>query len=456
MKRFTTVFLSTCISMLGGAAFLFAAGAGWYTEGDFAPGQRIAVTVSNPLNVEHKDCPITIQRTALPDQNIQELWVTVVDPALPPNPKDPTMEDLKKAGAEVLRKETNGHFVEYQLDDVDKDGIWDELFFLTNLKARETKTIYVYVGFTERGLIPHKTHAGVGYYGRHVVPFWEAEYIGWKLWYPTDVDMHGKRTPMLTAYPEYQGNLGGYYMPMEMGTDIMSVANTFGAGGICLFENAAIPDSVSRPRFTPFSEKGPLHDSRYTFDVVANGPLRSIIRAKTMNWRSGKGEYALEQLYTAIAHKSYATCRVQYTEFNPDNRDVRFGCGIREIMNQNDSFNQGGTVISFGKNVNPYPPQTFSGSTIVAYRDFRVGFEAIAMVVKDSYQPKYRNIKGFSGNHVFSFPVTPDMKYEYMIAGAWNEGAVNKTPEEFKKYVLDEANFFNNPVKLTIGGMETK
>jgi hypothetical protein len=125
-------------------------------------------------------------------------------------------------------------------------------------------------------------------------------------------------------------------------------------------------------------------------------------------------------------------------------------------MNQNDSFNQGGTVISFGKNVNPYPPQTFSGSTIVAYRDFRVGFEAIAMVVKDMYKPQYRNIKGFNGNHVFSFPATPDLKYEYMIAGAWNEGAVNKTPEEFKKYVQDEATLYNNPVKIAIGGMENK
>lgn len=456
MKRTRVLLYSALLGLLGGAVILPAASNGWYTEGNYIPKQRIAVTLANPLNVDRPECPIIIRRTELPDQNIKELWVTVVDPSLPPNEKEPTIEDLKKAGAELIRKETNGHFLEYQIDDIDKDGIWDELFFLTDIKARATKTIYIYLGLTERGLVAHKTHAGMGYYGRHMVTFWEAENIGWKLWYPTDVDMHGKRKPMLTAYPEYQGNLGGYYMPMEMGTDIMAVGNTFGAGGICLFENSAHPDSVSRPRFSPYSEQGPVLDTRYTFDIIANGPLRSIIRAKTMNWRSGKGEYELEQIYTAIARKSYSTCTAQYTKFITDNRNVRFGCGIREIMNQSESFNQGGVVISYGKDVNPYPPLTFSGSTIVAYQTFRVGFEGIAMVVKDSYKPQYKNIKSFSGNHVFSFPVTRDKKFEYMIAGAWNEGAVNKTPEEFKLYVLDEAELYNNPVTSTVGEVESK
>jgi hypothetical protein len=448
--------LPTFMGFLFTTGVSFGAGGGWYTEGDFAPSQRIEITLTNPLDVDRTGCPITIKRLDLPDRNIKELWVTVVDPSLPPNEKDPTMEDFKKAGAELLRKETFGHFLEYQLDDLDKDGIWDELFFMTDIKARETKTVYLYLGFTERGLIAHKTHAGIGYYGRHIVSFWEAEYIGWKLWYPTDVDMHGKRKPMLTAYPEYQGNLGGYYMPMEMGTDIMAVANTFGAGGVCLFEQPSLPDSVSRPRFSPHADTGPINDTRYSFDVVANGPLRSMIRVKTMNWRSGSGEYALDQLYTAIAHKSWATCAVTFSEFDPVRSGVMFGCGIREIMNQYDSFHKGGTVISFGKNVNPYPPATFTGSTIVAYRDFRVGFEGIAMVVKDIYKPEYRSIKGFDGNHVFSLPVTPDLRFEYLMAGAWNEGAVNKTPEEFKKYVLDEALLYNNPIRISLGKVESK
>ncbi|MDP2984694.1 MAG: DUF4861 family protein [Candidatus Latescibacter sp.] len=446
-----------CVLGLFTGAFLSYSADGWYTEGnDFIPKKRIKVILTNPVNTARPNCPVVISRKQLPDQNLPEQYITVVDPSLPSNP-EPTLEQLQKVGAELIRKETNGHILEYQQDDIDHDGIWDELFFMPNLKARETKTIYLYIEFSERGLAPHKTHAGIGYYGRHIVTFWEAEYIGWKLWYPTDVDMHGKRKPMLTAYPEYQGNLGGYYMPMEMGTDIMAVANTFGAGGICLFENSvSMPDSVSRPRFTPWSDKGPIHDTRYTFDVIANGPLRSIIRVNTTNWRSGAGEYALQQTYIAYAHKSYATCDVRFTELEPVRKSVMFGCGIREIMNQYNSLHRGGMVISYGKNVNPYPPLTFSGSSIKAFRDFRVGFEAIALVVKDKYKPEYRNIKGFNGNHVFRLPVTPDLRYEYLIAGAWNEGAVNKTPEEFTKYVETETLLYNNPLKLTVGEMGKK
>lgn len=448
--------LCFALLLVVGVSTAFAAENGWYTEGDLQPVKRIAVTLTNPIDVDRQDCPIVVKRTSLPDQNIPELNITIVDPALPPNPRDPTLEEFKSVGAELLRKETNGHYLQYQLDDIDQDGVWDEIFFLTNFKAKETKTIYIYIEYTERGLMAHKTHANIGYYGRHIVPLWEAEYIGWKLFYPTDVDMHGKRTPMLTAYPEYNGNLGGYYMPMEMGTDIMAVGTSFGAGGICLFENVANLDTLSRPRFSPFMDKGPILDTRYSFHVIANGPLRSIIRVKTTNWRTGAGDYELEQTYQAIAHKSYSLCQVEYKKFLPGVSGVQFGCGIRHIMNQNQVYQDGGLVISSGQNVNPYPPMTFAGSSIVAYRDFKVDFEAIAMVVKDKYSPKYRDVAAFTGNHAFSLPVTPDMKYEYMIAGAWSEGKVNNTPDAFKQYVINEAKLYNNPVQLSVGPVEYK
>jgi len=33
---------------------------------------------------------------------------------------------------------------------------------------------------------------------------------------------------------------------------------------------------------------------------------------------------------------------------------------------------------------------------------------------------------------------------------------VNKTPEEFEKYIFDEALSYNNPMKIMVGGVETK
>ena len=58
-------------------------------------------------------------------------WVTVVDPTLTPL-LESTEEELKKVGGWQPRAETNGHYIRYQLDDIDKDGIWDELFFMVD------------------------------------------------------------------------------------------------------------------------------------------------------------------------------------------------------------------------------------------------------------------------------------------------------------------------------------
>lgn len=429
---------------------------GWYTEGNFTPSTRIAVTLTNPLPLDRDDCPVTILREVLPLRNIPYEWITVVDPSLTPNPK-PTIEEFESRGAgAILHEEANGHHVVYQQDDLDKDGLWDELFFMIDIGAGETKTVYLYIGFTERGLFEHKTHAALGWYARHPMPFWESEYIGWKLFYPSDVDMHGKREPMLTAYPEYRGNLGGYYMPFEYGTDIMAVGNTFGAGGICLFEDTAHPDSVSRPRFSPYKGKGPLYDTRYAFDVVANGPLRSIVRIKTMNWNTGQGSYELEQLYTAFAGKSWSTCLVAFTTFMPESGNIAFGCGIREVMGEYDTYRDGGLIISLGRDFDPYPPLTYDGSTLVMYKDFRVGFEGIALCVRDEYSPEYVNIPGFGGNHAMRVPVTDDRSYEYMIMGGWNEGAINNTDEAFRRYAVDEALKYNNPLRIGIGEAEKK
>ena len=74
------------------------------------------------------------------------------------------------------------------------------------------------------------------------------------------------------------------------------------------------------------------------------------------------------------------------------------------------------------------------------------------MVVKDAYTPRYENIKSSSGNHIFSYPVTTDLKYDSSSPMAWNKNAVNRTPEEFRKCVLDEGALYNNPVRVTVDG----
>lgn len=422
----------------------------WYAQGDFIPTNRIRISVTNSLDISLKYQPVVIHRNQLPFQNIPERWVDIVDPGLPPN-SAPTAVELKDLGGYVIGKEINGHSIVFQLDDLDKDGVWDEIFFLSDFAPHETRPFYIYFDFHERGLYPHKVHADIANYGHHTVPLFESETMGWKLWYPDDLDLHGKRKPMLTAYYEYSTNRSGYYMPFEMGTDIMTVQNTFGAGGMCLFENPKDTEHPSRSYYSPYKDQGPIKDTRFSFDVVCNGPLRSIIKVKTTNWNSGNGFYELEQYYTVIADKSWCTVEVRFNKFLPSGRDVMFGAGIRRIMNEYKSLNKGGIMISMGKDIPARIPDEDIGDSVLV-----VPWEGIGLVVKDQFNPKYVAIKNYGGNHLFQIPRTGDLSYEYMAIDGWSFGEVNNNEKDFVKYVESEGLKYNNPPIIKVFQYEKK
>ncbi len=113
----------------------------WYVQGNFRPSQRLEFTLSNKLDFDRVNAPIIIKRENFPVPDLHEMWVTVVDPGLPPY-EGPSEELLRLQGGHQLRAEANGHAIYHQMDDLDKDGIWDELFFQTNIKAHSEKTIY--------------------------------------------------------------------------------------------------------------------------------------------------------------------------------------------------------------------------------------------------------------------------------------------------------------------------
>jgi hypothetical protein len=442
------VFIAVVAAIAGGSNS-FAQNSGWYTEGDLHPTTRIRIELKNTLDIDRKNCPVIVSRYQMPVKDLMEMRVILVDPSLPSN-LQPTKIDFKNGGAQILQQETNGHSIFHQLDDLDKDGLWDELFFLTDIGPRASKVVYLYLGFAERGWNSHGTHANIGNYSHHLVPFWESEQMGWKLWYPTDCDLYGKRKPLLVAYELYKENLDGYLVPQDHGTDIMTVENTFGGGGICLFEHPAIPDSISRPRFTPQLgdqttwhnfNLGQIKDTRYAFEVLTNGPQRSMVRVKTLNWKSGQGVYELEQIYTAYRNQSYSTCKVTFKTFLPSNAGTLFGCGIRKNAKEYDSYQKGGTVITIGDALIENPDDKMGLTSL------HVEFVGTSITVKDKYNPQYQFIKSFNGNHSFRIPTNESLTYEYMLAAAWSEGPVYNSPKSFKEYVIKSALEFNNPVE---------
>lgn len=431
----------------------------WYTQGDFEPVQRVELIVRNALDRERHNNPVTIRRdqlTALPD--VHELAITLVDPGLPGRPQ-PSADLFRRQGGHETRQESNGAWIPYQLDDLDQDGLWDELFFMSNFAPGESKVFYLYLGYHNRGWQAHGTHGAVGSYSRHTVLFWESENIGWKLWYPTDIDVFGKRRPLLMSNRLYMENLDGYGVSTvdpAYGSDIMQVGISFGGGGVGVFEDSDQPTVVSRPRFSPRSpgtnfNAGPESDSRYAFTVLANGPVRSVVRARTFNWDSENGNYEIEQIYCAYAGQSFATSRVSFTRFEPDNLDTVFAVGMRKHVGETDFYKGNGIVVSGA-------PEAIRNQDDDGLREnsLIVDFVGTALVVPESYSPEYVFVPAYDGNHTYRIMPNEERAFEYLIAAGWSEGAVNQTAEEFREYVLRTAEEFNSPLELVGTKLQTR
>ena len=433
----------------------------WYTQGGFEPDKRIEIKITNPLNTSVTNASVIIKRENFPLPDLHDMMYTVVDPTGEPRP-EPNASVLKLQGGHQLRAETNGRMLYHQMDDIDKDGIWDELFFQLDMKAKETHTIFIYIGENARGWNEHRTHANIGSYCRHIMPFWETEEVGWKIWWANSVDAFGKRKPTLVSPILYMQNIDGYGISIlnnDYGSDIQDVASSFGASAICLFEYPEKPDSASVPRNTPAHAKlapksmwnaGPISDTRYVYDVVVNGPLRSMIRIKGMNWDSGNGYYEYEQYYTAYAHHNYCISAVKFTTFLPLAPGVLPGCGMLKKPREDNFVQKGGIIISSGSETVRDPEKIDDRETIT------VDFIGGAIVVKDCYKPQYRFVPAYMGNHTFC--VTPDgnKSYEYMVVTAWSEGSKLKNKYDFQKYVEQMSEEFNKPLTYSFVKIETK
>lgn len=436
------------VSMLLAVAGSAAAQDGWYVQGDFIPTERVEIVVVNDLHEDRRDAPIVIRRDQLPMlADIQELTATVVDPAGEPRP-EPSPALLARQGPHERRGETNGRAIDYQFDDLDRDGIWDELFFVADLRAGERRRFYIYRGFQQRGWNPHRTHAAIGSYMRHTVPFWESETVGWKLWFPTDIDIYAKRRPLLMSNRLYMGNLDGYGVSAEnpdYGADIQSVDDSFGGGGVGVFEG----QTLARPRFSPGADSehrfnaGQASDTRYAFEVLTNGPLRSMVRIRTMNWNTGQGRYALEQTYTAYAGQNYTTAQVRFLTWEPGPLGADFAVGIRRRPGQNFVVQEGNTVVTAAPEAlrNPDDVEGLQQQAPILYG-------GTALVVPGDAVGRYQLVEERGGNHVFRIPARADGTYRYMLAAGWSEGETLRTPQEFADYVAASARSYESPPRL--------
>lgn len=221
-----------------------------------------------------------------------------------------------------------GDTIPCQCDDMDGDGMWDEVVMAISLKPLERISLQInWVDSIDMPMFAPLTNVRYGKmtrpnhveelksdsHGRHGLPrgshmypyqmdgpAWENDKVGFRHYFDgrNCCDVFGKLTAEMvldTVGITPEGFPHNTYQEMRRwGLDILSVANSFGLGGLAL----ETPDSLCLLGVTAKDTVDVIDLTQYR--LVAEGPVRSIFRLAYKGWRTGCGEIDVTEEITVL------------------------------------------------------------------------------------------------------------------------------------------------------------
>jgi len=262
------------------------------------------ITLSNNSNVELSDKAVTIKRSGIDKNNAQNV------PLL------------------ICKNDT----IHSQVNDLDGDGKWDELFLVTHFSAKEKKTIQLKwvkeapifpvrtsVRFgkreavniplqpaTEEVLMANQVYKKLGFQKYQTDgPSWENDKIGFRHYLDgrNAKDVFGKKTPAIT--PENVGisSTGAvednYHVMHDWGRDVFPVGSSVGLGGYALL----VDNEITRLGILGTDTMNNIEKT--TFKIVGEGPVNSVLNFKFQNWKASGNNYQVNET-TSIWPGMYA------------------------------------------------------------------------------------------------------------------------------------------------------
>jgi len=220
----------------------------------------------------------------------------------------------------------------FQLDDLDSDGRWDQLYFQVAIHGGQTLVATLSTGPEEEAPTFAKRADAMADADQSpdvTKPAWESDRMGYCAYGAAQIDALGKVIPKLSLdffYNEPRHSQHGF--TVEHGQDFLSVGNTMGAHAPFVRE----PDgTIARPWTTDaYTVKGPLdRNARHVSRVLARGPLRAIVETRIDQWTTDLGEYACSIRYTIAAGQRHTRVRVRYETIPDANTPPTLGAGTR-------------------------------------------------------------------------------------------------------------------------------
>lgn len=338
-----------------------------------------------------------------------------------------------------------------QVNDLDGDGKWDELFLVTDFSAKEKKilqlkwvsevpkfTIRTSARFgkraskdapvlpaTEEILPANEVHKALGYQRYQTDgPSWENDKVGFRHYLDgrNSKDVFGKKAPGIT--PENVGisSTGAvednYHQMHDWGRDVFPVGSSVGLGGFSLIIDSDVKrlgilgtDSVNNVEKT-------------TFKIVSEGPVNSVLSYDYNNWDISGTKYQVHET-TSIWPGMYAyknTVSIKGLKGNET-----FVVALSNINNQNGLkvIEAGDWVCLIQHDKLTYNREWTMGTAILVPKKGYQGYiEAPKKgVLTDSYLAKYK--------------LENDKSISYYAVAGWDLSADKG---------FDDANYFTNYV----------
>ncbi len=337
-----------------------------------------------------------------------------------------------------------------QVDDLNGDGQWDELFFLANLPADSSSNLtlklvntndlpiftqrsnvwlaspqedgtYKVVKSVKRPNITRKNHGQTKKYFQFEGPGWENDRIGFRNYFDerNGMDLFGKTTSQMVL--QNVGINEDYHAMQDWGMDILKVGASLGAGSLALEINGKLH------RVAPGSEG--------SYELLANGPLRSVFRFRFDNWTIENNTYSVLHEITIYGGAWYYLSKVSV---DGASNDLNLVTGITTIdLEDKQATHSGfdGNVVS----ISTHGRQAIEGE----YLGMAI------MLNKDDYID-YDYLDGAAGDINHSFMVRmkiSDTPTIFRYYSAWElSDETFADPENFRELLKNDARKMGDPI----------
>jgi hypothetical protein len=315
----------------------------------------------------------------------------------------------------VAAKDQNGEWLPSQCDDIDGDGTWDELVFLCDLEAGETKKI-ILERMDQLPEFPARTNIR---FGRMTKPFeevsgdlrmktsdtkysapvyqmegpaWENDLIAFRNYYDArnGIDIFGKRTSDLVM-DSVGLNGRDYHTLADWGMDILKVGNSLGAGSIAI----GIGDSLYRV--------GPCEKGQYR--LISEGPVRALLELTYQGVPAGDRYYDISHQISIYAGDRFYRSKVWISDLQGDEELVTGIVNLHDVPA--DTLSEGNLKIIYSQGNQGISGEVLGMGLIIPAGRFKRIREAPV------------SGQGIVSTHLASMALDKDVPAEYCFLAAW-------------------------------------